>query len=779
MSEVIERKRRFLLLVLTAILLAVICGISLYLRIALPYDHVFVNDAVWFRETDAYYHMRHIENLLHHFPHMNSFDPYMLYPGGGGGPSRPFFDWLVAAIILILSFGSPTQHLIDVVGAYMPAILGTLTLIPVYFIGKELFNRWVGIIAAALLAILPSEFLHRSLLGFTDHHVAEVLFSTTFVLFLIMALKRAREREISFAHLLSKNWSTLGKPMIYSLLAGIFLGIYLLSWVGGLMFVFIAFAYFVIQFIVDHLRGKPTDYLCLVAVPPFFIAFIILVSALGPGSLGIIFCAAMTIAVLTPIALSLLSTFMSSKAIKPAFYPLALVGLAGITIGLLYLAAPSLLPSMLSQFSIFAPSRAARTILEVQALNPGVAWRNFTTSFLFSLVSLGLLTYAAIKEKKAEINLLLVWSVVMLVALFAQRRFGYYFAVNVSLLTGYFCWKALETAGVNQLLAGRKEKIKVVKKVKKGEKAEQIRVKVSRYPRSLLAKVSITGIVVLFVVFFPNIGYAKGLANSPGLMTSGWYSACVWLKDNTPEPFGDPDFYYALYPPPEQFEYPDTVYGVMSWWDYGYFIMRIGHRVPISNPGQAQAAEAGRFFITQNESAANELADQFKVKYVMIDHAMPTTKFYAMPEWAGGNVSEFYEVYYQRAEAGRLQPVLFYYPAYYQTMVARLYNFDAKAVVPTQSLVLSYEEKTIDWLGIRYKEIVGTKSFPDFASAQAYIASQESGNYRIVGTNPLVSPVPLEELKTYRLVYQSDAKAKIGDSYVPSVKIFEYLGSSQ
>ncbi|GAI16774.1 unnamed protein product, partial [marine sediment metagenome] len=59
--------------------------------------------------------------------------------------------------------GSPSPHTIDAVGAYVPAILGTLTIIPVYFIGKELFNRWVGILAAALVAILPGEFLNRSL----------------------------------------------------------------------------------------------------------------------------------------------------------------------------------------------------------------------------------------------------------------------------------------------------------------------------------------------------------------------------------------------------------------------------------------------------------------------------------------------------------------------------------------------------------------------------------------------------------------------------------------
>jgi asparagine N-glycosylation enzyme membrane subunit Stt3 len=174
-----EQKRDFLPIVVVGVILAALFGVSLYIRIALPHDQIFVNGTVWFRETDAYYYMRNIEVLVRNFPHYNTFDPYMLFPGGSGALSRPFFAWLVAGIILLVKGAASSLQSMEAVAAYMPAILGSLTIIPVYFIGKELFNRWAGVIAAALLVILPGEFLHRSLLGFTDHHVAEVLFSTT------------------------------------------------------------------------------------------------------------------------------------------------------------------------------------------------------------------------------------------------------------------------------------------------------------------------------------------------------------------------------------------------------------------------------------------------------------------------------------------------------------------------------------------------------------------------------------------------------------------------
>jgi dolichyl-diphosphooligosaccharide--protein glycosyltransferase len=804
-----EQKRKLPPIAIVGIILAVLCGISLYIRIYLPYDHIFVNDWVWFRETDAYYYMRNIETLVHNFPHFNSFDPYMLYPGGSGALARPFFAWLVSGIILLVSHGTPTLHNMEVVAAYMPAILGTLTLIPVYFIGKELFNRWVGVISAALVVILPGEFLHRSLLGFTDHHVAEVLFSTVGVLFLIMAIKRARQREISFSYILSRDWSTITKPLVYTLLAGIFLGLYLLSWQGGLLFIFIIFAYLVIQFIVDHLRHKSSDYLCIVGTPLFLIAFLVLLPILVKGSLDTISRVSLLVAIVAPIVLSIISRLMAGRALKPVYYPLVLLGLAGIGLAVFYAINPSLLQSMLSQFSIFTPAGARLTIMEVSSIlfpygsfTLSMAWANSTTSFFISFISLAMLIYVAIKEKGADKILFLVWSMIMLIAVLGQRRFGYYYVINAALLTGYFSWKMLDIAGLNKLLAKSKEVVGAVKKFKKkGKKArEKVKPKTFMQPRGAWINVIVVGIVLFFMVIFPSIGlwkdtptsiggglyigYTRPLAEQSPLMEGGWYSSLLWLKDNSPDPFGDlgdPNFYYKLYKTP--FQYPESAYGVMSWWDYGYFIMQIAHRIPNANPGQAGAPEAGRFFTAQNETSANMLADELGSKYVMIDYAMVTGKFYAMVEWAGKNVTEFQEYYGVPPQVTGGDPqalYLLYNPAYYRSTVVRLYNFNGQAAAPSENSTV-----VIPWSGesvyrtvqseIRYRNIIGEpKYFSSYEDARAYVAAQTSGNYGIVGYHPFVTIVPLEKLNSYELVYPTEATTD-----ATTVKIFKYLGSDE
>lgn len=776
-------------IIIVVAVLATLCGLSLYLRIHLGYDSVFVGDNVWFRETDAYFYLRYIENMIHNFPHYNFFDPYMLFPGGGG-LGRPLFVWLASGVSLIVGHGSPDSHTIATVAAYLPPVLGTLTIIPVYFIGKELWNRWAGVVAAALVVVLPSEFLHRSLLGFTDHHVAEVLFTTTAALFVIMAVKRALEREITFHHVLTRDWKVITKPLVYALLAGLFLGIYLLTWGGGLMFAFILFAYFAIQFIIDYFRRKSTDYLCVIAVPLFLTTALVCIVGLRGGAdvftLLSLLAAAGVLAVLSAV-----SWFLNLKGWKSAWhFSLSLLLLIGLGLVSLRLANPVLFHSLSSSFSFMVPSSAMRTVMEaVPLLSPrgtftlDVAWGNFTTSFFIAIVAIAILIRAIVREKSTPDILFLVWSLVILIATLGQRRFGYYYTVNVALLTGYFSWKMLDFAGLRKLLSERAaDTVKRFRKRKKGK--NRTRHTPSSQSRPAWARVIVVGVLMLLLIFIPNVRPAVAMAGSYSIvydgLAKGWYESCVWLRDNTPEPFGDSDYYYQLYPRPlkdyRDFEYPDTVYGVLSWWDYGYFITQIGRRVPNANPGQGGAEEAALFFTSQNETYASELANQRMSKYVVIDSDMVTGKFYAMAEWAGGNMSEFSEVcYVPSQDGGQLNPVFLYYPAYYKSAAVRLYNFDGQAVVPAESLVVLYENRVDIGSGFQYRQITGVWPFDTYEEAKAYLAEQGPGNYRIASSNPFTSPVPLEAMVDYELVYSSSSEVGIADQAVPGVKIFEYL----
>ena len=102
-----------------------------------------------------------------------------------------------------------------------------------------------------------------------------------------------------------------------------------------------------------------------------------------------------------------------------------------------------------------------------------------------------------------------------------------------------------------------------------------------------------------------------------------------------------------------------------------------------------------------------------------------------------------------------------------------LWRYDELVVLRTRASTvkqLFYQE------GIDYKQITGAEQFDSYEEAEAYLSSQESANYEIVGNNPFVSPVPLEALEHYRLIHGSDSSIELPEiGTIPAVKIFEYI----
>jgi len=752
----------------TAVAVGALFGLALFLRAYLPHDWIFTGDQVKFVGADAHYHMRLVDSLVHNFPTHITFDPYLFYPFGSTWEYMPLFDWLIAGSALLVGLGSPTQHTVEAVGAYLPAILGALTVIPVYFIGREIFGRRAGLLAAGLIAVLPGEFMGRSILGATDHHVAEVLFSTVAMLFFILALKSARGKGLALSHLRSMDWAITRRPLVYSLLAGIFLGIYLLTWIGGPLFVFIIFLYFVVQSIIDHMKGGTTDALPIVGAVTM-LAALAMVLPLSPSALPVI---PIAIALVTPVVLRGVSRLFSLRRMRSAYYPLTVVALGAAGIVTLHFASPAFLDTVLSRLSIFSPSEVGLTISELKPLlsvdggfSLSLAWEIFTSGFLISLASLVMLAYLVVRRGEIDKTVLLLWAVVMLAATLGQRRFAYYYAIDVALLTGYFSSRFLDWVDVRRRLA------------------------TTASPFTARTASAVGIVVVLFVVFVPNTGLPPAW-NGPTtevvqearllIPSDAWYSSLSWLRDNTPDPFGDPDFYYGVYQAPlagQRYDYPDPAYGVMAWWDYGHWITRIARRLPNHGPGGNWSIWVARCFTAQAETPASEIFDKLDSKYAVIDYDTATGKFHAMATFAGKSPEEFRGIYYIE-EDGKLLPIIFYYPEYFRSLSTRLYNFDGQQVVPESTMVISCED-AVDRTGTAYRRVTSVRSFDSYQEAEAYLLGQESGEYRIVSPDPMASPIPLEALDHYRLVHSSEESTRhLEGDLIPTVKVFEYLGGA-
>lgn len=415
----------------------------------------------------------------------------------------------------------------------------------------------------------------------------------------------------------------------------------------------------------------------------------------------------------------------------------------------------------------------------------------------------------------------------MLLAMLGQNRFAYYFAVNVALLAGYVCWQVLAWShsrfteakpeheeGVRKFATSQEHQISLSKEPKirlssylvarqiwdvtvatfmlflighwkdrtLGSTLRGYIAAIGGFFKAGYVKLAGVAMIVFLIAFSPNLAIVidNGIGTSSIGPNEAWYSSLTWMRENTPDPFEDPDFYYELYERPpagEDYDYPESAYGVMNYWDYGHWITRIAHRIPSANPFQAGVQDTARFFVSQDESSANEILEKLGSKYTIVDYEMSTGKFYAITAWAGESESQYYDIYYLDPTEGGSGIINFFYPEYYLSMSCRLYNFGGQAVVPHNStFVISYEEKS-QTLGSDIKEITSIQSFETFEEAQEFMESHTDSNYRIGGFDPFTSPVPLEELENYTLIHQSDPEILTNkkEEPLPYVKIFEYI----
>jgi dolichyl-diphosphooligosaccharide--protein glycosyltransferase len=675
---------------------AIIGFVSLWIRTR-PSDYVFLsNGFVRFGGNDPWYHMRTLNVLLENYPQRMFFNPMTNYPNGSYIHFGPLFDQLMAITSLVLGLGSPSQDLVNTVGAYFPAVLGALTVIPVYYIGKYLGGHKTGILAAILIAFAPGQFLSRSLLGFTDHHVAESLFSTLFMMFFMLAIITAKKNNLRFEDVLNKNLPVVKKPLIYSVLAGVMYAAYQLSWPGASLFLLVALGYAVVQYVLDNFHGESSDYLGFTGIIAFLVSAILILPFIHP-ELGFSMYYYTWFHVSTALgtmvgfaALSFIQKEFKNRNFKAYYYPLTILGL-----GILGLLAVKILSPSIYSLIINAPNTifgvqtgGPSTIGEVSSIfyDSGVftfskVYDNFTApGFFASLLGMFILAVKLVRKPKPEQVLVLVWSAFIFLAIYGQNRFAYYYSINVSLLSAYLGGLLLEKVKWNDLDQNFKASVKSPADLPaflKFVKVEQI----------------LAVLAIAVVLIYPVYGAAIAGTESTGGPDGSWIEACMWLKSNTPDPGMD---YNAIYEAPEDgesFDYPDSAYGVMSWWDYGHWIETIGHRMPNANPFQAgiggrrgsideeNQPGSSTFFTAQSEENASAVLEAIDpnpekagARYIISDAQMATGKFYAMAAWTLDT-----EGYYQPYWTGSSYQ---YIPTtrYFDSMESRLHILDGNGL---------------------------------------------------------------------------------------------------
>lgn len=171
-------------------------------------------------EFDPYFQYRFAEYVL-----KNGFiswawptqwvDTQRWYPSGinvatGGLPGLPLTAAFLYSIISALGVNISLMNFC----AIFPAIMGALACLVIYFLGKDIGGKPVGLLAALFLALSPS-YIQRTQVGFFDDETIGIFALLLFMLLFLRAIERDRSS---------------GSSMKYALASGIVLGYFCSGW---------------------------------------------------------------------------------------------------------------------------------------------------------------------------------------------------------------------------------------------------------------------------------------------------------------------------------------------------------------------------------------------------------------------------------------------------------------------------------------------------------------------------------------------------------------------
>ncbi len=656
-------KHRFRML-LFILFLALIVRISVF-------PTVFSNGNITFLGADTYYHVRRILFTVLHFPNAISFDSYIDFPYGSKIGWMPLYDQFIALIALIAGLGKPSLYTIEATAAIIPPILGVLTVLLVFFISEKLFDWRIGLISAAIFALTPAH-VYVSFLGYADHHVAETLLSTAAYLFFIIALKRSEKEKISF-----DSVAGILKKSQFSVFTGIVLALAIFTWNGAPIFVGLIGVFIIIQFVFNMYSNRNSDYLAVTGGIAFLVSLLIITpvaitqgngfetNSYLPSLFHVGFLAAFFV-------LCVLLVLMQRAHFKKWWYHLLLLALifAAALYSLEFLS-PQFYQSATGGITYLFGGGVLGTIQEAVPLfiNPATGftldyvWYAFTFSFFIALLAFIYFIQRTIKEKlPSEAVFLVVWTLVVLTLTILQRRFIYLLAVNIAIFSAYFIFEA------SKLLSPEKKTV-----VSKKKRKQQ------RPPEPASSNRPIIALILVVLLAISNITVIKSMAtqNAPA-PDPDLQESFKWLKDNSP--------HTSYYEDPDK----PAEYGVMSWWDYGNWILYFSERPVVANNFQTGIEDAAHFLIEPDENAANEILNKRNVRFVITDAQMLKLKFKSIAMMAGRNSDDYYGTK-NPSEEGQIRSVNNENRNFFATMLSRLHVFDGDGLSHYR---LIYESKT-------------------------------------------------------------------------------------
>ncbi|MFA5772382.1 MAG: carboxypeptidase regulatory-like domain-containing protein [Thermoplasmata archaeon] len=568
--------------------------------------------------SDTFYYKRTIDYAQTNHRQL-TWDPLLNYPSGSINPRPPFYTWTTVVLGDVLTpVTSPLLGWDEYTTTFymfmlMPALFGALTVIPLYYLGRDMFGKKAGLIAAFFLAITPGH-LERSTFAFSDHDSFLLFFTVCGFFFYLRSLEKLGDEYwvrdwksptsifTGLKYFLKRNKIAIG----YAAMAGMSFGAVSLGWQGFTYVFAIIFIYYVVQILTNHARR--VDSLGIAVCTAISLAIPLFISIPPYNATGL----ALTEWGLLPGFIILLAVICAAFILVPTRdFPLILViGVTAFITAMALLILTFVIPSignmLFTGAGYFIKNKLYSTIAEAQ---PGdfsrLVFSYGPITFYLALIAIVFAVLRTYKTWKSADVFATVWAIVSIYMALSAVRFMFNASPVFAVLAGYGLWEIMRRLDFHTVWKNIK--------AAKGERLHTFR----REVKSL----HILGVLfVAFLVLYPNLWYAfdasipfekkkeydqkiyditpaflrpegyegGGLwylgSFGPSFSSEYWIDGYKWLSEQ------DNDVPAEMRP------------AFVSWWDYGFEAAQSGKHPTAADNFQAGYQFAGNVITSQNES---------------------------------------------------------------------------------------------------------------------------------------------------------------------------------
>ena len=192
--------------------------------------------------SSAQYHLHVIVSIL--AGSWSRTDLSVNYPVGGSLYVPPLMDFQAAGVASIFQGSMGTTEAASFALAVLNPIFGALLCIPVYMIGKELFDKTIGVVAALVLAFMALP-ISTSVFS-SGNEYALAAFLVAFAVYFLIRMVKAADADASAKR----------GVLLYGLIAGVFVMLSALTWNGFRIVIVMLAVAMVLQAVASRIRGK-------------------------------------------------------------------------------------------------------------------------------------------------------------------------------------------------------------------------------------------------------------------------------------------------------------------------------------------------------------------------------------------------------------------------------------------------------------------------------------------------------------------------------------------